>query len=32
MGDIGHKVEILVEADEAVEELCGDPAALDIRD
>jgi hypothetical protein len=32
MGDIGHKVEVLVEADETIEELCGDPAALDIGD
>jgi hypothetical protein len=32
MGDIGYKVEVLVEADEAIEEFCGDFAALDIGD
>jgi hypothetical protein len=32
IGDIGHKVEVLVEADETIEEFCGDPATLDIGD
>jgi hypothetical protein len=32
MGDIGNKVEVLIEADETIEELCGDPAALDVGD